>query len=236
MDLGLLRDLLHDGDGRDHAVSIGIEVPVPLLYGGVAPADGEYRNAGIEQPLEEAAIRSQITQVEAVHLAEHVQHRHRRDLRGGGPILDQLEELVPIHHRAPGAGHILADLEGVPVGYRGVAVVVPEIVQKVFQPASEATPITGAQLFQRLGVSGQAVHRSQHVLEDVQNESRTLAFDALESRLIEPTVQGSGPCNVGLSDPSENGVGFPSRITETLVFRRRRQLAGSHHDAAQLAT
>jgi hypothetical protein len=78
---------------------------------------------------------SLVEEVEPADRRRDDEHRALADAAGGRVVLDQLGDLVPFDDRAGGQGQVAADLQGLRVGHRGQAAVVPQIADPVAQPA-----------------------------------------------------------------------------------------------------
>jgi hypothetical protein len=95
------------------ASTVGVEVPVALLLGRIAPADLEQLHLAVEDPSRQALLGRQVDAVELVDLRRADDQRPLVDLGRSRRVLDQLEHLVAKDHRARRRGDVLADLDSV---------------------------------------------------------------------------------------------------------------------------
>jgi hypothetical protein len=85
---------------------VGVEAPVPLRSGGVAPADGEVRNARRDRVFDEASAGSDVADVVLVDLRWDHNQRTCKRLRPCRLVLDELEHLSPVDDLARSHGEI----------------------------------------------------------------------------------------------------------------------------------
>ena len=108
-------DLLAAGDladrvgGVQQRLRVGVEVPVGVLGGGVAPARDEHLQSLADGVLDEAAVLGEVEDVVPVDDRPDDQQRHGAHRRRRGRVLDDLEDLVAEHDLAGRRADVLAD-------------------------------------------------------------------------------------------------------------------------------
>ena len=140
--------------GRRH---VGVEIPVPLLGGRVAPAEGEVGDAGGHGGFHQAATWRQVGDVVLVDLRRDGHQRAVVDLRGGLLVLDQLEDLAAVDDLTGCGGQVAPDREGAGVHLGRHAAVVAEVVGEVAGAGQETLAAGLGRLGQGVGVGEQVV-------------------------------------------------------------------------------
>jgi len=92
-------DFADDVGGLDHRADIGVEVPLGLRGGRIAPAQREHLQAALDQMTDHAVRRPQIERVVFVDLRRKDQHWAAADGIGERRVLDELELGVAIDDR-----------------------------------------------------------------------------------------------------------------------------------------
>ena len=105
---------------------------------------------------DERVLGLQIEDVELVDARRDEQEGPLMHLGRQRLVFDELEQLVLVHHRALGRGHVAAHLEQALVGHRHMALA--HVVQQVGQPWAMLSPWF-RWLLLRLGIEGQVVAR-----------------------------------------------------------------------------
>ena len=131
-------DVAGDVDRLEDSGRVGVEVPVALLGGRVAPAHREVRDAGGDGALDQAATGREVGDVVLVDLGGHDDERPRVDLRRRLVVLDQLEHVAAVHDVAGRDREVAADLEGSGVDLRRHPAVVTKVVREVPGPGDDA--------------------------------------------------------------------------------------------------
>ena len=223
-------DLADHVDGVDRGLHVGVEVPVALLLGRVAPAHSVHLDPLLEQVLVHAAARREVKRVVLVHLRRHHQHRALVDRLGLRRVLDQLEHLVAVDDRAGGGRQVLADGERLAVDHRRHPVVVPQVADPVGQPAADAAAAGVVQALDGRGVSGEEVGRRQGLPEQDRPEAQPLDALAGQAQVVEIALHRGAPGEVALHGRPEQGVLLPGRVGEALVALLRRDLRPAETD------
>ena len=223
IDLVSARDALHHVDGC-HGAVFHIVVPgfVGQVFVRIAPAHHKGAVPLLHSVADEGVVRLQIKDVELVDARRHQQKGPFVHLGGEGLVFEQLEQLVLIHHRTLGGGHVAAHLEQALVGHRHMALA--NVVQQVLHALGNALTLGLDGFFLRLGVEGQKVARGHggHPLLHAKADAGTGFFVALYG--IGQAHQRAGVEQVGGRRKSSHGVGGPAVAAETAVFHLGRAL------------
>ena len=94
------RDRLDGVERLEHRARVGVEVPVGVALGRVAPGDREHLLAVLDRVLHHAAARRQVGDVVLVDHRRREQQRPLAHLRGLRLVLDELEHRRAQHDRA----------------------------------------------------------------------------------------------------------------------------------------
>ena len=144
----------------EHGGGVGVEVPVALLGGRVAPAEREVRDAGGDRALDEAAAGRQVGDVVLVDLRRDDHERSLVDPRRRlGAYWISSNTSVRCTTWPGVTAEVRADREGPGVDLRRHAAVVPQVVGDVAGAGDEALPAGLDGLGQRVGVGEQVVGR-----------------------------------------------------------------------------
>ena len=190
-----------DGVARfEHGRRVGVQIEVALLDGGVAPRDREHLLALAQQPLDHAASRGEVEDVELVDRRRREEQRdltHRVGLRG---ILDQLVDLGSVHHGPGGESQVLPDRELAGVDRRGQ---VGEVVQEVARALEEvAATVIDDRIEHRRVRPGEVAGRQG--IEHVSGGEAGLALVApIEPPVGDQAVDCVVDREVGLKQPPE---------------------------------
>ena len=177
---------------------IGVEVPVTLGGGGVAPADREVGHAGADHVLDEAAAGRQVGDVELVDLRRDRDERSHVRCSAGRRVLDQLEHLAAVHHLAWGDGEVAADRERAGVDRRRQAAVVADVMREVPCTVEEAAAPRLDRLGEGAGVAEQGVGRCGRFGEQRHREAGPFAALRVELDLVDDAEHGAGVNEVRL--------------------------------------
>ena len=225
---GGLDRLLAGGD-------VGVEVPVALGGGGVAPADREIGHAGADQVLDEAAAGGEVGDVELVDLRRDRDERSRVRRLAGRRVLDELEHLAAVHDLARGDGEVAADRERAAVDRCRQAAVVAHVMGEVPHTAEEAAAPRLDRLGQRAGVAEHGIGRCSRFGEQRHREPGPRAALRIEFDLVDDFEEGSGLDEICLEEAPVAGVVAPCRVDEALVAGFRGHVAPSRQYLEQLA-
>ena len=197
VDLIALGDFLRYAQRGEHAV---LEVIVPaesaLRRLDVAPGHHEYGVARRHRMGDERILGLQIEDVELVDARRDHHQRTRRDLRGGGLVLDQLDQLVLEHHVAGRHRQVAADLEGSFVGLADAALL--HVAQQVGQAARQALAARRQRLAQRIRVGGGKIRRAHRVDPLPRGEAHALLRLRLEHRRLDQLFEIARGEQIGL--------------------------------------
>ena len=227
------------GDGRRHpeglvqARHVGVEVPLPLLHGGVAPADHVHLEPLGQRVLDQAAARCHVHEVVLVDLGRHEHHRPGVDQLGGRRVLDQLAHLVVEDHRPRGHTEVPPDGVGVGVGGAGQAVVGPDVSGEVGHARQDAAAAGLVGPDHGVGVEQQRVGGGQGRGGERGGQAGPLLGAPVERGVVDQGQRGPGPGQVGLAQPSEGRVVGPGRVLEPPVLGLGGHAGASHGDPAQ---
>jgi hypothetical protein len=113
-------DLPHHRRGAQQRGEVGVQAPAAVaeVAARVPPGDHEHLDALGDRELDDRPAGRQVEDVVPVHLRRHHQHRTGVHAGSGRRVLQQLEHLLPVHHRTRGAGDLLADRERLAVRVR----------------------------------------------------------------------------------------------------------------------
>jgi hypothetical protein len=149
------RDLPDDVGGAQLRGDVVVQRPpsvVGLVLPGIAPHDAEGMNALANGVLDEAAPRRQVEEVVLVDLRRHDKQRPAADLRGARRVLENLEHLLPVHHRAGAAGKVFADVERPGVDLGREPAIQHEITGHVAESAHQGSAAGVERSLQRRGL------------------------------------------------------------------------------------
>ena len=149
-------DVLHYVDGGHGAI---FHVVVPGLMGqavvGVAPAHHKGAVALFDGVADQRVLGLQVEDVELVDAGRHQQKWPLIHLGREGLVFEQLKQLVLVHHRAFGSGHVAAHLEQAFVGHRHMAL--RDVVQQVLHALGNALALGFDGFLLRFGIEGEEV-------------------------------------------------------------------------------
>ena len=188
----------------------------------IAPAHHKGAVPLLHSVADERVVRLQIKDVELVDARRHQQKGPFVHLGGEGLVFEQLEQLVLIHHRTLGGGHVAAHLEQALVRHRHMALA--NVVQQVLHTLGNALALGLDSLFLRFGVEGQKVARGHggHPLLHAKADAGAGFFIALHR--ISQAHQRAGVEQVSGRRKSGHGVGGPAVTAEAAVFHLGRAL------------
>jgi hypothetical protein len=233
-DVGGAGDLASHVDGGDDALRVLVEAPLGLLPRGVAPADHEDLQAPADRVLDEAATRAQVEEVEAPDGRRHDDQGPLPDARRRRGVLDDLDDLVPVHDGAGGDAEVLAHGEGAAIHLAGQPAVAHQVVERVPEPADDADAGGVERPLERGRVAQQGVRGRRGAGERVEHEAHLLDLAPVGAAGLEvrhQAVEGRRCRDVGLCEPAVARVQRPGRVGEPLVLRRGRDLVGAPDDA-----
>ncbi|MNQ83859.1 hypothetical protein D3C85_989610 [compost metagenome] len=220
-------------DGLLERPYIARQPPLAMAGVRVAPAHHEHLQAVLQRVLDEALARRQIEDVVLVDLRRHDQQRPRVLLLAHRLVLDQLEQLVAVHHRTGGDRQVAADLEGLLAHLAGHAAVVQQVVEQVAD-ALEQTDAAGVeQLLDRQRVE-QAVGRRQGIAELGQDEARAGLLVGRQIALVDPGGELPLPDQVGLQTAAIEGIELPGGVLKAGIAAVRWQHRVATQHAPQL--
>ena len=128
---------------------------------GVAPGQHEYRIAARDGVRYKGVLRLQVEDVVLVDARRYDHERTRSDLGGGRRVLDQLDQLVFVHHLPRGDGKVAADLESLIVGLADAALL--HVAHQVRQAARQALAAALERLLHRFGIGRREVRRAHRI-------------------------------------------------------------------------
>ncbi len=173
----------HRVDGFFQRIDVGGQAPFTLGLGRVAPADDEGLLLRAQAVACQALFRAQVEHVELVDLRWHHQQRAGMHLLGDGAVLDKLQYIVAVHHRAFAGAQVLAHFEGVHVHLAGHAAVIDHVLGEVGQAVEQALAAGFEEAFDRCRV-GQGIGRRHGFSHQVDDE--LAAADVLGGRSLLP--------------------------------------------------
>ncbi|MCY1294065.1 hypothetical protein D9M70_433470 [compost metagenome] len=225
-------DLQDDVDGFLQGLDVGRQAPLALRLGRVAPADDEGLQIVAQAEARQALFRRQVEHVELVDLWWHHQQRPLVHALGDGLVLDQLQHVIAIDHRAFGGGEVLADLEGVHVHLARHAAVFHQVLGQVGKTVQQALAAGFEEALDRCRV-GHAVGGRHGLGHQVDDEVTATGVLFGEVAVLYPLMQFLAPGKVGLQVALVQRVLAPGRVTETAVVGFRLQAGLAEHHVLQ---
>ena len=173
IDLGCAGDLTHHPDRIERTLpQIVRETQVAHGRIGVAVADREAGMAVLHRPLDQALPGRQVHDVVLVDPRRAEQQGHRVHSLDLWLVLDQLDQLAPVHDCAGSSGHVHAYLIAGAVDLRRPSAVVAEVGQHVLRTACHAHAAGGKRLAYSCRVAGKRVGRRQRVDDELRRKTR----------------------------------------------------------------
>ncbi|MNM83477.1 hypothetical protein D3C81_955390 [compost metagenome] len=231
--------ILAAGDRQDRIdrflerIDVGRQAPFALGLGRVAPADDECLLVRAQAEARQAFLRAQVEHIELVDLRRHHQQRAGMHLFGDGPVLDQLQHVVAVHHRAFAGTQVLAHLEGVHVDLAGHAAVVDQVLGQVGQAVEQALATGLEEALDRCRV-GQGVGGGHCLGHQVDDELATADVLRGQVAVADPVLKLLAPGQVRLQIATIQWVLAPGRIIETTVVAIWRQAGLAQQHVLQL--
>ncbi len=141
-------------------------------------------------------------------------------------VLNQLDQVAPVHNRAGRSGHVHADLESGRVDLRGPTTVVFEVAEHVLHALDQAlaTGLEGSA--DCLRVTGQRVSRSECVDDELRGEPRLAVLHPLKPGRVEQLGHQLGAQQVLLREQEVQRVVGKRRVGEPLVPIQRNHRPG----------
>ena len=223
------------GDGLLAGREIGLDVPVALRGGGVAPADAERLHPVLHRELGEAASGGKIGRVELVDLRRHDEQRPPLHEISLWRVLDELEHLAAVHDGAGRGGEVPAHLELALVHLARHAEIVGEIVDEILQPVEQALAARFGDALQGARIPEQGIGRRERLGEQLQYEARAFAVFRGGLGAVEHAVEHVAPGDESLHEPLVVAALLPDDMGETAVARIRRDLRAPHGHVEELA-
>ncbi len=227
-------DLAGDLDRFLARGDVGVEVPVAVRGGRVAPAHREVREPGSHHVLDEAAVGCEVGDVVLVDLRRDRHQRSGRHGLGLCLVLDQLEDIGAVHDVTGGGGDVVAEPEGAGVDRRRHAAVAADVAGQVAQSCEQAAAARLDGLGQRARVAGQRVRRSQRLDQQRQREPGAFAALGVEVDLVDQSHDGCRVDQVGLHEPAVDRVVGPRRVGEALVALGRLHAAAADRHVGEI--
>ena len=215
-------DLLAAGDladrvgGVQQRLRVGVQVPVGVLGGGVAPAGDEHLQSLADGVLDEAAVLGEVEDVVPVDDRPDDQQRHGPHRGGGGRELQDLQDLVAEHDLAGRRADVLADAEraGVHLArHPGV----PDVPEQVASAADQARTTGVEGVLEGGGVPDEGVRRCEAAREDAGREAGPLTGAPVDVGVLDGVADRPLDRQVGLAEPAVERVRHPRRVGEPPV-------------------
>ncbi len=181
------------------------------------PADHEQGDALVDAPFDEAFLRREVEDVEAIDPGREDDDRRLQHVRRGRRVLDQLVKWRSAHDLAGRGRQVAADLERPRAGLRqlpgrDVAEHVRQTLQQVLAAAVDGP-------LQDLRVSQCEVRRAHRIDEAARRETQPLPHLGVDIvDLVDRPKQLVGDLQVGLSNGVEDGVLAPLGGGEAAVL------------------
>ena len=181
-----------------------IIVPHHILHAGVgrSPRDHEHGDALFDRPANEAFLRRQVENVEAVDPGREDHQRHRQHIGGGRGILDQLVEIGAVDHLARRRRQITPHFERGLVGMRHLPL--GEIGEHILQALEQVFAAGLDRLFEHFGVGRGEIGRADRIQKTARGKAHLLALlvvDALQR--VDLSEQLVREQEVALANPGE---------------------------------
>ena len=222
-------DRQHRVDRLHHApLEVVVPADVAELGPRVAPRHEEHRQALFAREAHEGVLRLQVEDVELVDARRHDQQRPRGHLLGQRRVLDELQQIVLVDHRARGGRDVDADLERALVGDGDAPLL--HVVEQVRHARGDALAAGFEREAQRLGVGGGEVRRAHRVDELVREEAQLVLLAGVELGGLHHLGEQPGVEQVGLLEQAVPRVATPVLAVEAPVAA-----LGGHHGLARLA-
>ena len=221
-------------DRLDRRLRIGIEIPVALRPGRVAPADAEHLDALLEQVFDHAAAGGEIQGIVLVDLRRHHEHGPLVDGAALRRVLDQLENLGPVNDRAGCRRDVFPEPERPAVDHRRHAPVVAHVTGPVGYPAADAAAAGVLDALEGRGIAQEKVGGRQRFPDQGQREARPLGVHALDAEIVDDAIDPRPEVEIRLHDRPVNRVLSPRWVGKALVPLVRRDLRLAEHDPQQL--
>ena len=214
-------DLLHHPARLDARARVGIQVEVRLLGVRVPPGEREHLHALRGEPLDDAAPGRKVPGVVLVDRRRDDHDRHLPHRVGRRRVLDQLEDLGPVHHRPWRHRdiHTHRELRGVDAGRdAGRRRHVP---QQVPRSGKQVGAAVVDRHLERGRVRPREVRRRQRIGDVLDREPQLLLGGPVELGVADQIVSRGASGEVGLHDAPEQPAVLPGRIGEAPVLRAR---------------
>jgi hypothetical protein len=227
-------DALDGVECLDDRLDVGGEAPVGVPGVRVAPGDHEDLLTLLYQVLDQAAPRCEVDGVELVDRRWDDEHRRGAHRLGLRPVLDQLQDLGPVHHRARCDRDVAAHLETRRVDHLRNARCAQQVPGKVSSAAHEVRTAGVDGFLRRLRVHHRNIAR-RHGFGEVQNEEPHATLVApIQLGQADQLLRGTSGHQVGLDNSPQPRIVRPRRVGEATVPLGRRQVRRACADADQL--
>ncbi|MCW2705513.1 MAG: hypothetical protein JWQ37_3508 [Blastococcus sp.] len=152
----------------------------------------------------------------------HDEQRDLADLLGGGPVLDQLEDVGAQHHRTRAHGDVAAHLEARSVDHGRDPRTRRHVPEEMAGTAQQTAPGGVDRGLGRGGVDQRDVARGGGLDEVVEEEAHALVVAPVEVGVGDELVKRLPGGQVSLDQPAQDRVLGPARIGEPPVPARGR--------------
>ncbi len=225
-------DVARSVAGFVQRLDIGVEAPVRLLLGRIAPRHAIGLDTVGGQEPDHRLFRRQVDRVIFVDLRRHDKQRPLVHLLGRGGVVDEFQHLVAEDDIALGVGKVLADLE-----FRGVdrgrqAAILGHVVEEILQSRHRALAARIQHRLHRRRVEDGIVRRRHRVDKDRGHQPGARGVLPLEFGLGDHVGHRLAPCHIGLRQGFMQVAGLPGRVGEAAIARVGRQFGLAGDDLA----
>ena len=216
-------------------LDVGVEAPLRILPGRIAPAHAVGLHTLVERRAHEAVLRRQVEHVELVDLRRHDHERPAMNMGRRRCVLDELEHVVAEHDGPRRRREVFANGERTRIDLFRQPAAARNVVDEVGKAAQHARSLRRGELAQRGGVAGQRIGGRERVDQKRRRESGALRVQRVHVRVVDATVERGAERHVGLQKPLVPRVVGPRGVGEAAIAGRGRQRGTSGQDAREVA-